>query len=278
MTDPILVLGGNGKTGRRVAERLAKAGHATRIGSRAAPIPFDWENRATWGPALHGVQSVYVSFQPDLAVPGALEIVSSFFVQALGSGVEKLVLLSGRGEEEAQAVEAVLQATPADWTIIRSSWFSQIFSESFLLDPIRAGKVTLPQPLAAEPFVDVEDIADIAFEALTTDAHSRQLYELTGPRALTFHEAIEHIALATGRTIELSSISMSEYRDELVRQQLPPEYLDLVMYLFSHILDGRNTPLTDGVQRALGRPPRSFTDYLKRAAASGVWEGNAVRA
>jgi uncharacterized protein YbjT (DUF2867 family) len=274
----ILVLGGNGKTGRRVAERLAKSGRAVRIGSRSAPIPFDWDNRETWGPALRNVQSAYVTFQPDLAVPGALEIVSAFFAQALECGVGKLVLLSGRGEEEAQAVEAALQTTRADWTIIRSSWFSQIFSESFLLDPIRAGQVTLPHTLAAEPFVDVEDIADIAFAALTTDAHSRALHELTGPRALTFREAIEHIALATGRSIAFASVSAIEFRDELVRQQVPPAYVDLVMYLFANVLDGRNTPLTDGVQRALGRPPRSFSDFVKRTAASGVWGVNHVRA
>jgi uncharacterized protein YbjT (DUF2867 family) len=273
----ILVLGGNGKTGRRVAERLAKAGHSVRIGSRTAPIPFDWANRGTWGPALRNIQSAYVTFQPDLAVPGALEIVSAFFAQALENGVEKLVLLSGRGEEEAQAAEAALQATRADWTIIRSSWFSQIFSESFLLDPIRAGEVTLPHTLAAEPFVDVEDIADIAVAALTTDAHSHKLYELTGPRALTFREAIEQIALASGRSIAFASVPANEFRHELVRQQVPPDYVELVMYLFANVLDGRNTPLTDGVQRALGRPPRTFSDFVKRTAASGVWGVKHVR-
>jgi uncharacterized protein YbjT (DUF2867 family) len=273
----ILVLGGNGKTGRRVAERLAKAGHSVRIGSRTAPIPFDWANRGTWGPALRNIQSAYVTFQPDLAVPGALEIVSAFFAQALENGVEKLVLLSGRGEEEAQAAEAALQATRADWTIIRSSWFSQIFSESFLLDPIRAGEVTLPHTLAAEPFVDVEDIADIAVAALTTDAHSHKLYELTGPRALTFREAIEQIALASGRSIAFASVPANEFRHELVRQQVPPDYVELVMYLFANVLDGRNTPLTDGVQRALGRPPRTFSDFVKCTAASGVWGVKHVR-
>jgi uncharacterized protein YbjT (DUF2867 family) len=266
-----LVLGANGKTGRRVADRLAKSGHAVRLGSRQAAIPFDWERRETWSAALRGVQSVYVTYQPDIAVPGALETVSAFFDQATNAGARKIVLLSGRGEPEALDAERALQATPLDWTILRASWFNQNFSEGFFLDPIRAGEVALPATLAAEPFVDVDDIADIAYAALTTSVHSHRLYELTGPRALTFSETIAQIAKASGRDIAYLSVTMADYRAELVRQQVPQEYIDIVMYLFGTVLDGRNTPVTDGVQTALGRPPRRFEDYVQNSAATGVW-------
>jgi uncharacterized protein YbjT (DUF2867 family) len=272
-----LVLGATGKTGKRVAARLAQSGHSVRIGSRSAPIPFDWEKRETWGAALKGVTSAYVTYQPDLAVPGALATVSAFFDEALDSGVSKLVLLSGRGEPEAQDAERALQATHADWTILRSSWFSQMFSESYFLDTILAGEVALPATLAAEPFVDIEDIADIAVAALTGSAHSRKLYELTGTKAITFVQAFEQIAKAAGRRIDFIPVSMDEYRAELVRQQIPAEYIDLVMYLFGTVLDGRNTPLTDGVQQALGRPPRTFADYVERTAATGIWGASQAR-
>jgi uncharacterized protein YbjT (DUF2867 family) len=272
-----LVLGATGKTGKRVAARLAQSGHAVRTGSRSAPIPFDWENRSTWRAALKGVTAAYVTYQPDLAVPGALAVVSAFFDEALDSGVSKLVLLSGRGEPEAQDAERALQATRADWTILRSSWFSQMFSESYFLDTILAGEVALPATLAAEPFVDIEDIADIAVAALTGSAHSRKLYELTGTKAITFVQAFEQIAKAAGRRIDFIPVSMDEYRAELVRQQIPAEYIDLVMYLFGTVLDGRNTPLTDGVQQALGRPPRAFADYIERTAATGIWGATQAR-
>jgi uncharacterized protein YbjT (DUF2867 family) len=272
-----LVLGATGKTGKRVAARLAQSGHAVRTGSRSAPIPFDWEDRGTWRAALKGVTAAYVTYQPDLAVPGALAVVSAFFDEALDSGVSKLVLLSGRGEPEAQDAERVLQATRADWTILRSSWFSQMFSESYFLDTILAGEVALPATLAAEPFVDIEDIADIAVAALTGSAHSRKLYELTGTKAITFVQAFEQIAKAAGRRIDFIPVSMGDYRAELVRQQIPAEYIDLVMYLFGTVLDGRNTPLTDGVQQALGRPPRAFADYIERTAATGIWGATQAR-
>jgi uncharacterized protein YbjT (DUF2867 family) len=269
----ILVLGGTGKTGRRVVDLLRETANAVRVGSRAGEPPFDWENRTTWAPALRGVRVAYVAFQPDFAVPGALETVQAFFNQAVESGVKKLVLLSGRGEIEAVQAEQALQATSAEWTILRASWFCQNFSEGFLLDPILAGEVALPAGLAAEPFVDVDDIAEIAFAALTGLGHAGKLYEITGPRAMTFAETTREIADLTGRDIALIEVSPQDYRAELVRQGVPIETIDLVMYLLTTVRDGRNTPLGDGVQRALGRAPRDFSDYARRAAATGVWGG-----
>ncbi|NJR66936.1 MAG: NmrA family transcriptional regulator [Leptolyngbyaceae cyanobacterium CRU_2_3] len=269
-----LVIGGTGKTGRRVADRLVKASRQVRIGSRVAEPPFDWDQPDSWGQALAGVKATYVTYQPDIAVPGALETVQAFFAQAIASGVEKLVLLSGRGEVEAEQAEQALQATSVDWTILRSSWFCQNFSEGFFIDPILASEFAVPVGSVAEPFVDIEDIADIAFAALTDPCHSRQLYEITGSRALSFADAISEIASATGRKITFMQVSVDDYRAELVRQGVPNDYIDLVLYLFTTVLDGRNTPLADGVQRALGRPPRDFSDYVRQMAATGVWGGN----
>jgi uncharacterized protein YbjT (DUF2867 family) len=268
-----LVIGGTGKTGRRVVDRL-KVGRQVRIGSRTAELPFDWEQQDTWAQPLQGVRAAYVTYQPDIAVPGALKTVAAFFDRAIASGVEKLVLLSGRGEVEAERVEQVLQGTSVDWTILRSSWFCQNFSESFFLDPILAGQIALPVVGSiAEPFVDVEDIAEIAVAALTDPQHSRQLYEITGSKALTFPEAIGEIARTTGREIAFVPVSADDYRAELVRQGMPEEYIELVLYLFDTVLDGRNTPLADGVQRALGRPPRDFSSYVRQTAATGIWGG-----
>ena len=266
-----LVLGGTGKTGRRVAERLVEADYRARIGSRNAEPPFQWDDPATWAPALQGCTSAYIAFQPDLAVPGALATVQAFFKQAMDAGVHKLVLLSGRGEVEAEAAEEALRKTGADWTILRSSCFCQNFSESYFHGQILAGEVAVPSGLASEPFVDVDDIAEIAFQALTGSGHAGRLYDITGPRAVSFAEAIGSIASATGRPIAFIEVTAADYRAALVQQQVQPEYIDLIMYLFATVLDGRNTPLGDGVQRALGRPPRSFEDYVRRTAVAGGW-------
>ncbi|MGH8387626.1 MAG: NAD(P)H-binding protein [Pseudomonas sp.] len=266
-----LILGATGKTGRRIAERLTQSGHTVRLGSRSANPSFDWEDRSTWDGALDGVHAVYISFQPDLAVPGALEIIQAFTERAVQSGVSKLVLLSGRGEAEAEKAERVVQTSGLDWTILRASWFCQNFSEAHFLEPILQGELVLPVGNIAEPFIDVEDIADIAFAALTQPGHSRQLYELTGPRALTFAEAVNEIARVTRRNISFVAVPPDAYRDALTQEQLPAGLIDLVLYLFTTVLDGRNTAVADGVQRALGRPARDFTDYVRRTAATGIW-------
>lgn len=268
-----LVTGATGKTGSRVLQRLRASGHAVRAGSRSARPAFDWEDRATWPIALHGVRAVYVAFQPDLAVPGALDTVRAFFLQAQELGVRQVVLLSGRGEVEAEQAEEALQRTTMDWTILRASWFQQNFSESFLLDAVHSGVVALPVGDVAEPFVDVDDIADAAVAALTEPAcHRNQLYELTGPRALSFAEATRSIAQAAGKPITYRSITPDEFRAGAREAQVPDEVTELVVYLCSTVLDGRNTPVADGVQRALGRAPGSFEAFVQRAVAAGAWQ------
>jgi uncharacterized protein YbjT (DUF2867 family) len=266
-----LILGGTGKTGRRVVQRLAARGLPVRIGSRAGTPPFDWEDEATWPAALHDVRSAYISYYPDLAAPGAADAVRSFTDLAVQHGVRRLVLLSGRGEEEAQRSERIVQDAGVDWTILRCSWFDQNFSEDYLREPVLSGEVAVPAGNVGEPFVDAGDIADLAAAALTEDRHAGQLYELTGPRLLTFADAVDEIARATGRDVRYVPVSIEQYALTLAEYGLPAEVVSLYTYLFSEVLDGRNACLTDGVQRALGREPRDFSAYARDAAATGVW-------
>jgi uncharacterized protein YbjT (DUF2867 family) len=269
--EPILILGATGKTGRRVAERLHARGRPVRLGSREATPPFDWEDRSTWLPALRGTSAAYVSFYPDLAVPGAPEAIAAFTELALAQGTRRLVLLSGRGEPEAQRAERALQDSGAEWTIVRCSWFMQNFSESYLLDPIRAGDVVLPATDTAEPFVDADDIADVAVAALTEDGHAGKLYELTGPRLLSFDDAIGEIAQASGRPVSLRRVSLDDYTGHMRSEGVPAGAVALIGYLFEEVLDGRNAHVVDGVERALGRPPRDFAEFTRKVAASGAW-------
>ncbi|RWP76275.1 NAD(P)H-binding protein [Mesorhizobium sp.] len=268
---PTLILGGTGKTGRRLADKLAAQGLPVRIGSRSGTPPFDWENDTTWEPALDGVGAVYISYYPDLAVPGAAEAVGAFANLAVERGVRRLVLLSGRGETEAQRAEEMLKVSGADWTILRCAWFSQNFSESFLLDPLLAGEVALPVGNVGEPFVDADDIADAAVTVLTKQSHIGQLYELTGPRLLSFADAVAEIGKASGRDIRFVRISHAEFTAAVAGYELPAEFAWLLNELFIEVLDGRNEALTDGVQRVLGRAPKDFSAYVTETAATGIW-------
>jgi uncharacterized protein YbjT (DUF2867 family) len=270
-TQTTLVLGGTGKTGRRVVEQLEARGVPVRVGSRSATPSFDWEDDSTWGPALAEVEAVYVTFYPDLAYPGAADAIRAFTEAAVEAGVRRLVLLSGRGEPEAQRCEEIVQGYDIDWTLIRSSFFAHNFSEDFLLDPVREGTVALPVDGTPEAFIDIRDIVDIAVAALTEPGHARKLYEVTGPRLLTFHEAVGEISQATGREIRYVPVTGAEYHDALLSSGLPSELTEFLSDLFETIFDGRNVYVADGVQQALGRPPRDFVEYARHAAATGVW-------
>jgi uncharacterized protein YbjT (DUF2867 family) len=266
-----LVLGSSGKTGRRVVQRLQARGLPVRLGSRSGQPAFDWDDPATWACALADTSAAYVSYYPDLAMPGAPEAIAAFAEQAVAAGTRRLVLLSGRGEAEAQRAERLLQASGADWTILRCSWFMQNFSEGQFLDGLRGGELALPAGDMPEPFVDADDIADVAVAALTDARHAGQLYELTGPRALSFADAVAEIGQASGRPLRYAAVPMDAFAAGARAQGVPDEIVEFLGYLFGEVLDGRNRAPADGVQRALGRPPRDFAAYARSAAAAGTW-------
>ncbi|WP_319456620.1 MULTISPECIES: NAD(P)H-binding protein [unclassified Mycobacterium] len=267
---PILVIGSTGKTGKRVADQLEQCGIPVRHGSRAADVPFDWDDQQTWRPALAGVDKVYLTYYPDLAVPGSVDAVRALTGMAKEAGVSRLVLLSGRNEVEAERAEDVVKASGLRWTIVRCAFFAQNFSEGAWLDEVLAGSVALPVRDVQEPFVDADDIADVVVAALTEDRHVGQLYELTGPRLLSFGEAVAEVAAAAGRDVQFVSVSIDDYVSMLAEYGMPKDFIWLLNHLFTEVL-GSKAQLADGVQRALGREPKDFAQYVRQTAATGVW-------
>lgn len=272
MKNHVLVIGGTGKTGRKVVKRLQKLDQNVRVGSRNGSPAFDWENPSTWAAALEGVDKMYVTFQPDLAVPGALDAIEMLTRQAKQSGIKKIVLLSGKGEREAELCEQVVIQSGIGHTIVRASWFNQNFSESFFLDPILAGHVALPQENARVPYVDTDDIADVAVEVLMNKKHNGQIYQLTGPRLLTFADVVKEIALATDRAIDFTPISLSAYTKMLKEFQVPDDYIWLINYLFNEVLAAEgNDVVSNDIEKVLGRRPKDFSEYVQETAETGVW-------
>ena len=272
MQSNILVIGGTGKTGRQVVERLKQQNQQVRIGSRSNNPAFDWNDPATWPEALAGIDQVYVVYYPDLAVPGAYEAISGLTDAMTVAGVKKVVLLSGKGEKEAERCETVVANSGLDYTLVRASWFNQNFSESFFLDPILAGHVALPMPEAKIPFVDTGDIADVVVEALLDDVHNGKTYEITGPRKLSFQEAVHEIAQASGRTIHYQTVSLEAYDAMLQSAGLPPDYLWLINYLFREVIGNpENHTISHDVEKVLGRKATDFSAYVQKTARTGVW-------
>jgi uncharacterized protein YbjT (DUF2867 family) len=263
-----LVLGGTGKTGHRVASRLP---HDVRLGSRSGQPPFDWTDDTTWAPALDSVDSVYVSYYPDISFPDAASRVTALARAAADAGVTRLVLLSGRGEPDAEPAEQGVRDAGVEWTILRCSWFMQNFSEHFLLQPVLEGVIALPAGDVAEPFLDLDDLAEVAVATLTQAGHAGRVYELTGPRLLTFADAAAELSAVTGREIRYLPLTPEEYAAAAAQAGVPAEEIEPLTDLIVRVLDGHNAHLSGDVERVLGRPARDFTDYAHTAAHAGAW-------
>jgi uncharacterized protein YbjT (DUF2867 family) len=268
---PILIIGKNAKTGLRVEQRLQALGYNTRGVSRSTSPAFDWEDPATWRTALEGTESAYVTFYPDLAIPTAEQTIRDFVALAKEVGLRHVVLLSGRGEQGAERAEAVLANSGLEWNVVRASWFMQNFSEGFMIEGILNGELMLPAGDIAEPFIDIDDIAEVAVAALTRPELRNRLFEVSGPRALTFAQCVAEISEAVGYPVKFTRITIDEFIQAVREEGQPEEMLWLMRELFTVVFDGRNSKPTSGVEEALGRPATDFSEYLRKVMATGAW-------
>ena len=274
-TPHILVLGATGKTGRRVAARLRLRGTPVRAASRSSETAFDWSRPDGWDAVLKGVDAAYV-VAPD--VPGP---VHDFVARAESAGVRRLVLLSGRGADswgdssfgrEMRDAEDAVRGSSLEWSILRPNNFAQNFDEELWYAPLLAGTLALPAGTVGEPFVDADDVADAAAKILTEPgAHGGTVYELTGPRSITFGEAVGMISRASGRSIAYEQISPAAYAEALIGDGVGDDAAHHVAEMFVLMDRGLITAPTDGVTSLLGRAPRTFEDYVLTRAAAGVW-------
>jgi len=259
-----LILGGTGKTGRRLARRLSEADQDVRVASRSGAVRFDWDDDATWDPALTGTAGVYI-------VPPALRLdwwpdIERLLDRARKQGVSRAVLLGVRGGQldpagSLAAAERALEASGLEWGVVRPTWFMQNFTEAFFRPGIEQdGVVVAPTGDGAEPFVDVEDIAAVAAALLTGAAERGRAYDLSGPEALTFAQAAEHFG---ARHVDPGEAAWVAGATE---SGIPEDYAQLLGRLFGLIRDGHDAGLSDGVPEALGRPATSFATWAAREA------------
>lgn len=267
---PILVIGSTGKTGSRVAAKLEAKGVSVRHGSRRSKTPFDWDDTSTWAPILNGVSKAYVTYFPDLAFPGAVEKLEAFTKVAARTGLQHIVLLSGRGEHFASLGEEVVRHSGLPFTIVRAAWFAQNFSEGYLRDPILGGVLPMPGGDIAEPIIDIDDIADVVVAALTEEGHIGERYEVTGPRLMTFAEIADVLTKTLDRPIQHIPITFEDFHTNVAAVG-DTFVADVFTKIARETLDGRNAYTTDGIERALGRKPRDFSEFASTALHAGAW-------
>ena len=278
MKENILVNGGTGKTGRRVVEQLQNKGIEPRIGSRNASPSFDWDNKDTWVEALNGIDKMYVTYYPDLAVPGAKKAIESLTYLAKELGVKKMVLLSGKGETEAEACEKIVMDSGIGHAIVRASWFNQNWSESFFLESILSGEVALPLSNVLIPFVDANDIAEVAAAVLLDDSYNGQIIEVTGPELITFKDIVNIISKTSKRTLRFYDITLEQYIEGMRQMQIPNDVVWLIEYLFTHVLTNPNNQLVvNDIEQVLGRKAKTFAEYAQKTSETGIWNEISVK-
>ncbi|BDX05923.1 NmrA family NAD(P)-binding protein [Planctobacterium marinum] len=261
-----LVIGASGKSGARVYHKLSEMGLKAKAAHRHGEVHFDWRAPETWAKSLSGIDAVYLTYYPDLAIPEAPEDIAKFCALAKIKGVKHITLLSGRGEPAAQVCEEIIKTSGLSWTIVRASWFNQNFSEGMFRDFIQVGTIALPVGDMTEPFIDVDDICDVVVASLTDEKHSGKLYEVTGPELLSFAQLADVFTRVLGRSVNFIQISQSQFINTLEHSGVEPKAIEMLAYLFTEVLDGRNEYIVNGVEQALGRPATSFESFVLKNA------------
>lgn len=267
----VLVLGATGKVGQRVASRLRERGVAVAAASRTGAVRFDWSDASTWEAATARCTRAFVMAPDGVAVDPA------FLRDAVGRGLGRLVLLSSRAIDEMSddrllAAEAAVRSAGAEWTIVRADWFDQNFDEGFLRDAVLAGEVAIPVGDAPQAFIDAEDVAAVAACALVEDGHLGRTYEVGGPEALSFGEALAIVSRVSGRTVRYLGTA-DDYLRVMTGSGLPREQVLRDIAAFEALRAREDARIDDTVERVTGSPARPFRRWAEEAAARGAWAG-----
>ncbi|WP_232666996.1 NAD(P)H-binding protein [Pseudonocardia sp. TRM90224] len=280
---PILILGGAGKTGRRVAAGLGARGVDFRLVSRSSEPRLDWYDESTWASAVRGGTTAYLAPPVD---PDGLAAAGRFVRRAAANGLRRLVLLSGRGVgspgrefavyDSQLELEDAVKVSGLEWTILQPAWFMQNFSEAWLRDYVLGGQLRLSAGDGGEAWVDTDDVGDVAVEVLLDDRHVGRTYALSGPRLRTLAEVAADLTEATGRPVEYVRLDPDEHAAEMIDVGVPRADAEALRDLFAVVRNHRSEYLSDGIDEVLGRRPKDFAEWAVATAAAGAWSDSAV--
>ncbi|MDN9011707.1 ergot alkaloid biosynthesis protein [Brevibacillus laterosporus] len=270
--DKILITGGTGTTGSRIAKKLTELGHNVRIASRAKSqiagterVHFDWHDGATYERSLENVKKLYLVAPAGVFDPAP--IVLPFLDMALKAGVQRIVMLSALiipddGPVFGKLHEAVIKQAP-EWAVLKPSYFMQNFinlqhgltikNESRIITATGNGKIG---------FIDAEDIAEVGVRALIDEIPHNTSHVITGPQALSYSEVAAMIGSVIGRTIKHVNIHKSTLQEKLAKAGLSMDYARFMADLDENIGNGAEKLVTDTVERVTGRKPRSMSDFI----------------
>ncbi len=268
----VLVTAPNSKTGKQVVKLLEKENIPFRAASRSTSPSFDWEDEKTWSPAMSGTNAIYAVIPPNLAFADMPVRFKTFLKHCEAEQIKRIVLLSGRGEEEASRIEDIALSSTIPTTVLRASWFAQNFSEGYFVEGVANGLLALPSKLVREPFIDTRDIAKAAAFALKDTSSNDNIYELTGPELLSFEDVANKFTKHLDQPVTFVYVPLEDYLNELQQFGVPSDEIELTRFLFDELLDGRNAYTTSDLNLLLGEQGTSFEQFIQHTKSSGVWQ------
>jgi uncharacterized protein YbjT (DUF2867 family) len=275
--DPtIAVTGATGYVGGRVARLLAAAGHRQRLvvrdPARAPELPGATVVQASYAddarPALDGIDCLLMVSASE--APDRLAQHRSFVDAAADAGVRHVVYVSFYGAapdatftlaRDHWATEEHLRAAGVTYTFLRDNLYADFL-------PYMAGDEGVIRGPAADGRAAVvarDDIAEAAAAVLTAPAeHADVTYQLTGPQALTLHEAAAIVSEVTGRTITYHAESVAEAYSSRARYGAPGWQVDAWVSTYTAIAAGELAGVTDDVARLTGHAPTPLAEVIRR--------------
>ena len=279
----ILVTGATGNVGAATLESLLAAGADvragdyrlegihSRFGAAVEAAEFDFKRPATFGPALAGVERLFLMRPP--AISDVQTYLFPAIDAALAVGVRQVVFLSLIGIEKATfvphyKVEQQLIAAGMPYTFLRASFFMQNFNTMHREEIVQRNEISVPVGKAKTSFIDVRDIGAVAAKALMEADHTGQAYELTGPEALDYYEVARRFSVELGRPIVYRNPSLLRFLLRQRAQGTPWAFALVMAGLYLSTRFGMADKVTGEVQRLLGRPPITLDQYLADYRAS----------
>ena len=278
----ILVTGATGKVGREVVRQLAASGAPVRalvrdpVGASAIRLPGidvvtgDLGLPETLAPAFAGVERVF------LLVPAHREQLAfdtNAVDAALAAGARRIVKVSVAGGPDSGtqigrwhwAGEKKVESSGLDFTFLRPSLYMQqslVYARSISV----SGTFSAPLGTGAVALVDARDVAAVAVRALTEEGHSRRIYDLTGPEALTFDEMADAISNAIGRPVSYVHIPPEYALKQMLADGVPRWIAEDMLILFASFREGYGAGVSDAVPRITGRPAGTFRQFAADSA------------
>lgn len=278
----ILVTGATGTIGSSTVKALKARGARFKVGTRSPDklkgqgveaVLFDWEKPETFGPALQGVEKVFILTPVS---DKQTEYTQALVDAAKKAGVKHIVKLSVMGADQEPGIalgrlhrssEKAIEKSGIAWTMLRPTFFMENFINFYGADPKKDSTVYAAHGDGKAVWVDGRDVGEVAAAVLTSKGHEGKVYDLTGPEALGDAEVVSILGQALGRKYSYVAVPDEAARKAMTDMQMPAWLVEGFMELNMLIKNNWVATPATGVKDVLGRPPRSFKEYAKDYAA-----------